>query len=177
MILLEEQIVEQCKNGERKAQMHFYSTFYKRVYNSCYRIIRNKEEAEDAMQETFIKVFSSLDKYDGVVPIGAWITRIAINTAIDKVRRNKIDMFSINDNIQYDVLDTDDNESWENITSEVERVKAAINMLPDTSRLIINLYLIEGYDHEEIAGILNIKEGTARIQYMRAKQKLVELLK
>jgi len=176
MSLLETDLIEQCKKGERKAQMHFYSEYYKRVYNSCFRILRNEEEAEDAMQDAFIKIFSNLEKYDGIVPVGAWITRIAVNTAIDKFRRNKNDLL-FSDDIQYDIIDNDEEGYWDDLTLKIEKIKSAINRLPEASRIIITLYLIEGYDHEEIAGILDIKKGTVRIQYMRAKQKLIELLK
>ncbi len=93
------------------------------------------------------------------------------------MRKKELDVINLNENINYDVADSNDNEDWEQITGKVEQVKAAINKLPpDASRLVINLYLIEGYDHEEIADILKIPAGTVRIQYMRAKQKLIELI-
>jgi RNA polymerase sigma-70 factor (ECF subfamily) len=78
--------------------------------------------------------------------------------------------------MNYDIEDTDDGAEWDQILDKVEQVKAAIAKLPEASRLVINLYLIEGYDHEEISEILNIAPGTVRIQYMRAKQKLLELV-
>lgn len=176
MINFDSDIIELCKKGNRKAQMQLYSAFYKRVYNSCYRVLRDTFEAEDSMQETFLKVFSKLDSYTDSVPFEAWLVRIAINTSIDRLRKNELDVINLNENIAYDTFDTDDGEDWEFIQNKVEQVKIAIEKLPDQSRLIINLYLIEGYDHEEIAEILNIAPGTSRIQYMRAKQKLIALM-
>lgn len=176
MIGFDSGIIEQCKKGERKAQMQMYSTFYKRVYNACYRVLRDQAEAEDAMQESFLKAFSSLNIYSHSVPFEAWLVRIAINTSIDKLRKKDLEVINLNENIYYEVPDTNDNEEWEEILHKVDKVKKAIEKLPESSRLIINLYLIEGYDHEEIADILNIAPGTARIQYMRAKQKLIELI-
>ncbi|MDR3246486.1 MAG: sigma-70 family RNA polymerase sigma factor [Prevotellaceae bacterium] len=79
-----------CMKGNRQAQMKLYETFYKRVYNSCFRILRNRFEAENAMQESFLKAFAGLDKYENSIPFEAWIVRIAINTAIDKLRENKL---------------------------------------------------------------------------------------
>lgn len=177
MISFDHSIIEQCRRGDRKAQMQLYSTFYKRVYNACYRVLQDSYEAEDAMQESFLKAFSRLNTYDISTPFEAWLVRISINTSIDKLRKKELDVINLNENINYDVADSNDNEDWEQITGKVEQVKAAINKLPpDASRLVINLYLIEGYDHEEIADILKIPAGTVRIQYMRAKQKLIELI-
>lgn len=158
------------------AQMQIYSTFYKRVYNACYRVLYDSLEAEDAMQESFLKAFSSLDNYKNSVPFEAWLVRIGINTSIDKLRKRNLETVDFNENINYDIVDSDDSEKWEQILDRVEQVKTAITKLPESSRLIVNLYLIEGYDHEEISEILNIAPGTVRIQYMRAKQKLLELV-
>jgi RNA polymerase sigma-70 factor (ECF subfamily) len=170
-------IIRQCIKGECKAQMQLYKTFYKKVYNSCFRILRDRYEAEDTMQESFIKAFSQLDKYKNEVPFEAWIVRIAVNTAIDKIREHKLEFVDCDETNLYLLEDEDEKEDWEQTLEKVEQVKAAIERLPDTARLIINLYLIEGYDHEEIAGILNMQAGNVRIQYMRAKQKLIELIK
>ena len=86
---LNNNVINLCKKGDRKAQTHLYTVFYKKVYNTCFRILQNQYEVEDAMQESFIKVFSQLDKYEKGAPFEAWILRIAINTAIDKLRENK----------------------------------------------------------------------------------------
>lgn len=154
----------------------YLATFYKRVYNACYRVLYDSLEAEDAMQESFLKAFSSLDNYKNSVPFEAWLVRIGINTSIDKLRKRNLETVDFNENINYDIVDSDDSEEWEQILDRVEQVKTAITKLPESSRLIVNLYLIEGYDHEEISEILNIAPGTVRIQYMRAKQKLLELV-
>lgn len=176
MISFDSGIIEQCRRGERRAQMQMYTTFYKRVYNTCFRILRDSAEAEDTMQDAFLKAFSGLDNYNDSVPFEAWLVRIAINTSIDRLRRRNMEMTGLYDNMNYDIADTDDNADWEQIMEKVGQVKSAIDKLPESSRLVINLYLIEGYDHEEIAEILNIAPGTARIQYMRAKQRLIELI-
>lgn len=176
MISFDSNIIDQCRKGQHLAQMQIYSTFYKRVYNACYRVLYDSLEAEDAMQESFLKAFSSLDNYKNSVPFEAWLVRIGINTSIDKLRKRNLETVDFNENINYDIVDSDDSEEWEQILDRVEQVKTAITKLPESSRLIVNLYLIEGYDHEEISEILNIASGTVRIQYMRAKQKLLELV-
>jgi RNA polymerase sigma-70 factor (ECF subfamily) len=176
MISFDSDIIEQCRKGRHMAQMQLYSTFYKRVYNACYRVLYDSLDAEDAMQESFLKAFSSLDNYKDSVPFEAWLVRIGINTSIDKLRKKNPETVGLYENMNYDIEDTDDSAEWEQILEKVERVKAAIAGLPEASRLVINLYLIEGYDHEEISEILNMAPGTVRIQYMRAKQKLLELV-
>jgi len=176
MISFDSNIIDQCRKGQHLAQMQIYSTFYKRVYNACYRVLYDSLEAEDAMQESFLKAFSSLDNYKNSVPFEAWLVRIGINTSIDKLRKRNLETVDFNENIKYDIVDSDDSEEWEQILDRVEQVKTAITKLPESSRLIVNLYLIEGYDHEEISEILDIAPGTVRIQYMRAKQKLLELV-
>ncbi len=156
--------------------MQLYSTFYKRVYNTCYRILRDSAQAEEVMQDSFLKVLSSIHLYEEAVPFEAWIVRISVNTAIDRLRKKELDIVTLNENINYDVTDSDDSDDWEFITGKVEQVKKAMNKLPEGNRLILSLYLMEGYDHQEIAEILNMAPGTVRIQYMRAKQKLIELI-
>lgn len=176
MIGIEPNIIEQCRKGTHMAQMHLYTTFYKRVYNACYRVLYDSLEAEDAMQESFLKAFASIGSYSDSTPFEAWLVRIAINTSIDKLRKKELDVVSLNENIYSQATDENDEEDWERIMNKVSQVKAAIEKLPESGRLIINLYLIEGYDHEEIAEILNVAPGTVRIQYMRAKQKLLQLM-
>jgi RNA polymerase sigma-70 factor (ECF subfamily) len=170
----------ECIKSDRKAQLRLYKSFYKKVYNCCFRILREKYEAEDAMQESFLKAFSNIDKYDSEVSFDAWILRIAVNTAIDRLRKNKIKIVDRSEADLSNKSDDSDNEKEEEaralVTEKVEQIKAAIEQLPDAARLIVSLYLIEGYDHEEIAGILKIRPGNVRIQYMRAKQKLIEII-
>lgn len=177
MIDFDIEIIESCKRNDRRAQMQLYNSFYKRIYNTCFRILHDSAEAEDAMQESFLKAFTNLGTYSQSIPFEAWIVKIAINTSIDKLRKKKMDIIELNENIGYDIAEMNEHEEWKEITNKVEQVKMAIEQLSEKNRLIINLYLIEGYDHDEIAEILNIAPGTARIQYMRAKQHLIEFCK
>jgi RNA polymerase sigma-70 factor (ECF subfamily) len=179
MVNDDENIVVQCIKGNRKAQMQLYKMFYKKVYNSCFRILRDRREAEDAMQESFIKAFSNLDKYKTAISFEAWILRIAINTAIDSLRKNKMEFVDYNETVLSGKIDGSDEEDEEKklVMEKAEQIREAIGQLPNAARLIITLYLIEGYDHEEIAEILKIQPGNVRIQYMRAKQKLIEIIK
>ena len=174
---LNDNIINLCKKGDRKAQTHLYTAFYKKIYNSCFRILQNQCEAEDAMQESFIKAFSRITQYEKETPFEAWILRIAINTAIDKLRENKPEWVNYDEKHFHYLEEEDESEEWELTLEKTKQIKAAIERLPDAARIIISLYLIEGYDHEEISEILHISSGNVRIQYMRAKQKVIEMLK
>lgn len=153
MITLDTEIIELCKKNDRKAQMQLYKAFYKRIYNSCFRILRNSAEAEDAMQESFLKVFANLDSSIEPTLLEAWIVRIAINTSIDKLRKNRMEVIDFNENINYDIADNNESEEWEQIEWKVEKVKAAIKNLPGSSGKI--KYLMSGGFAEE-TGILKI---------------------
>lgn len=177
MLDIDKNIIKLCLKNDRRAQILLYNTFYKRVYNSCYRLLRDSCEAEDAMQESFMKAFTKLSQYDNSIPFELWIVKIAINTSIDKLRENKLDFLDINENIHYIAEETNEESDELLIREKVEKIKAGINDLTGINQIIISLYLIEGYDHEEIAEILNIKASTSRIKLMRAKQKLLEILK
>ena len=177
MIRLEPDIIERCRKGERKAQMQLYSLYYKRVYNSCYRILRNSLEAEDAMQESFLKVFSKLDKFQEEANLlEAWIVRIAINTSIDKLRKNELEFTPFQEGMEYSDSSDLEEDDWTWIAEKAEQIKSTIEQLPHKYRLILTLHLIEGFDFEEIAEILKQKPGTVRVQFLRGKERLITLL-
>lgn len=130
--------------------------------------------AEDIMQESFLKAFKSLDKYRGEVSFGAWLKKIVVNRSLDYLRKRKVIMEDISDH-ENDLVAGEETMIEDSVT--VEDIRNEIQKLPDGYRIVLSLYLIEGYDHEEIAGILNITASTSRSQYSRAKQKLAENLK
>lgn len=143
------------------------------MYNVGYRITRNEEEAQDVLQEAFINAFRNLDKYRGDATFGAWLKRIVVNKAINALNKKKHE--SIPEDDQWDVAeDVPQVEYGDELT--VERVKRGIEQLPDGYRSVLSLYLLEGYDHQEIAEIMGITESTSKSQLNRAKSKLRELL-
>lgn len=174
---IHQDIIDRCKKGEQKAQFQLYKLYYKAMYNTSYRIIKDEMEAEDVMQEAFLKAFDKIHTYTGKVSFGAWLKRIVINHTIDQIKKKKIDFSSL-DNVYYEVeedeysLDIKEEERSERI----EEIRKAINELPDGFRIVLSLYLLEGYDHEEIGEILNITSSTSRSQFTRAKAKLREQL-
>jgi RNA polymerase sigma factor (sigma-70 family) len=143
------------------------------MYNVSFRITGREEDAEDALQEAFISAFRNLNSYRGDAAFGAWLKRIVVNKAINVLKRRKHEL--IPEDESWDVSEPEPIAEYKEGLS-IERVKKAIEQLPEGYRAVLSLYLIEGYDHEEIASILHISESTSKSQLNRAKSKLRELL-
>ena len=171
---IHEDIIERSKVGDRAAQYQLYNLYSKAMYNICYRMCNSSEEAEDVLQEAFINAFSHLEHYKGTASFGAWLKRIVVNNAINHIRRRRMNLVPLEDH-EYSVADQEFS-SDEDLILEVEKVKECVNKLPDGYRVVFSLYLMEGYDHKEIAEILGVTESTSKSQYNRAKKKLKELL-
>lgn len=175
---IHQDIIERCRKGEQKAQFQIYKLYYKAMYNTSFRIVNDRMEAEDIMQEAFLKAFDKIHTYSGKVSFGAWLKRIVINHSLDELKKKKIELDSLEDNV-YDLEEeeTEEEEDEKEIRDKVEEIREAINELPDGYRIVLSLYLLEGYDHEEIADIMSTSSSTSRSQYTRAKKKLKEQLK
>ncbi len=154
-------------------QRKLYDMHYKRIYNTCLRIIGNREEAEEAMHDTFLKLFAHIGKIDSEQAFYPWSQSIAIRTAIDRIRKKKI-YFEPVDNL---AVVEDEPVDEEAMMLTVERVKQRLAELPDGYRIIVSMRLFEGCEFADIAEELGIKEVTVRSQYIRGKQKLAQLLK
>lgn len=140
-------------------------------------MVNNTQEAEDIMQESFLAAFKKIGSYSGEVSFGAWLKRIVINRSLDALKKKKADLLSIDDTEDLPDTGVNDADAIDASLIEVKKIQRCIKLLPDGYRVILSLYLLEGYDHEEIAGILGISASTSRSQYTRAKQKLAELMK
>ncbi len=165
-------LVEECRNGNRKAQFEIYKLYAKAMYNAALRIVVHEAEAEDVIQDAFLDAFTRIDSFRGETTFGLWLKQIVINKSINQLRKRRAEFISI-DGI--DLADAMEEESVD-LELKVNEVREAIAELPDGYRVVLTLYLFEGYDHEEIAYILKISENTSRSQYMRAKIKLKSLL-
>lgn len=172
----ESSLVASCLKGDRKAQHLMYKRYCDAMYNLCYRFLGSTAEAEDVLQESFVDIFRRLDSFRGESALGAWIKRIVINHCLNQLKLRKITFEEIGDNvseIEWERENIDEQET----EYEVKRVKNAIMKLPDGYRQVLTLYLLEGYDHGEIASILGIQETGSKSQYSRARVKLREILK
>ncbi len=170
-----DELVERCKRGDRLAYRELYQRYAKAMFNTCLRILNHEHEAEDVLQESFVEAFRNLDGFEYRTSFGGWLKQICVNRSINQLKKRKLNWVDIEKvnyaNVEETIVDESD------LVLKVESVKKAIMKLPDGYRTVLNLYLLEGYDHEEIAEILNVAESTTRTQYMRAKQKLLQLLK
>ena len=167
-------IVEKCRQNDRKAQLKLYNQYCNGMLIVAQRFVKNTMEAEDVVQESFIKAFAKLEQYKAEVTFGAWLKRIVINKSIDALKYNKQRLVDLED-VQLKVVDEDDDWNVDS-TLTIDEVKVAIQKLPEKYMYVVMLYLIEGYDHQEISEILNISEVASRTQLSRGKTKLKELL-
>lgn len=168
--------IELCKQNNRKAQLQLYNQYCDGMYCIAKRFVNHTAEAEDVVQESFIKAFSKLDQFKGDVTFGAWLKRIVINKSIDYLKLKKQNLVALED-VHLKVIDTNDNHWIVEDNTTIEEIKTAINNLPDKYKYVLMLFLIEGYDHQEISEILNITQVASRTQLSRGKMKLQELLK
>ncbi|MBP1841425.1 RNA polymerase sigma-70 factor (ECF subfamily) [Formosa algae] len=171
-------LVEECKRNNRKAQMQLYNQYCQGMYIVAKRFISNTAEAEDLVQDAFIKAFSKLHQFKGDVTFGAWLKRIVVNTCIDALKSKKQHLETL-DEVHLKVIDANDtDDDWQiDDAATVHDVKVVMETLPEKYKYVVMLFLIEGYDHQEISEILNISEVASRTQLSRGKQKLQELLK
>ncbi len=168
------EIIESSKRGHARAQHQLYRLYARAMYNICLRMMNSKEEAEDMLQESFSEAFYRLDSFRHESSFGAWIKKIVIHKCINELKRKKTNLELFEDMTTFGDREADPREPQKELS--VENVKNAMQQLPKGSRLIFSLYLLEGYDHQEIAGILDISESTSKSQYMRAKRKTKEIL-
>ena len=168
-------LIEACKRGDQKAQFELYRLYNAAMYNTTLRIVRDPDDAEDVMQEAFLKAFVKLKSYRGEVSFGAWLKKIVINKALDFLRLKK-ERISLDELSEIEEPEDDGGGTIE-VAYEAEIIRKAILALPEGYRIVLSLILLEGYDHEEVSGILNISNATSRTQYHRAKKKLIELMK
>ena len=171
---IHQQLIDRCKHNDGKAQMEIYRLYYKAMYNASYRIVNDEQEAEDIMQEAFLSAFEKIETYKGEVSFGAWLKKIVINRSLDELKKRKV-QFQPVDEIGEISDETDETDM--DFENEIREVRKAVEALPEGYRIVLSLYLLEGYDHDEIAQILNITNSTSRSKFKREKKKLLEILK
>ncbi len=165
-------LVARCRKGEQRAQMEIYDRYYKVMYNTAYRITGHSAEAEDIMQESFLKAFTRIESFNEDATFGAWLKRIVINQSITALNKSKkLAEVSYNDELRNEqdscglVIDDYTND-------KVKLVLNALKNLKENYRVCLTLHLIEGYDQEEIGEIMEISYGNCRTMISRAKESL-----
>lgn len=168
------ELVEDCKLGKRQAQFELYRLYSKAMYNICLRMLKNDMDAEDLLQNSFVDIFTKLDSFRFQSSVGAWIKRIVVNNCINFLKKRRLEIQELNEQITQQPEPEEENYIPK---YSVKSINHALFQLPDGYRVVFTLYLIEGYDHKEIAEILGISEATSKSQFSRAKKKLREIIR
>lgn len=168
------ELLTRCKEADKNAQMQIYKAYYKAMYNTSFRILRDEFEAEDLMQEAFLTVFAKLDTFKGDVTFGSWFKRIVINKSLTQLKRNNRYREVKMEVLSNHYPDREDSINYAELKGT--NVLEKLNSLKENYRVILTLNLIEGYDYEEISQILNYSNENVRTTISRAKKKLKQLL-
>lgn len=171
--MTDEQMVSGCLEGDRIAQKALYQAYAGKMMSICMRYASNREQAQDILQDGFVKVFQKMDHYRGDGPLGGWIARTMVNTALDQIRRNKPFEHSL-DLTEAQHLHAAEGQALSRLGTE--ELMGLIQALPPGYRTVFNLFAIEGYPHKEISEMLGISENTSKSQFMKARAYLRKLL-
>ena len=174
-ISLHQDLVERSKDGNSQAQYQLFQLYNKAMLNTAFRILNNREDAEDVVQEAFVKAFTHLYTFRNESSFGTWLKRIVVNRSINLLKSRKLH-FAL-DGLENRLPAKENRENdLDYFPYSVEQARTAIQQLPPGYRAIFSLYVLEGYDHQEIAEILKISVSTSLSQYHRAKKKLLKIL-
>ena len=171
--MTEELLLQGCISNDAHAQQELYHRFSPKMLSVCYRYAKSREDAEDMLQEGFIKVFSQISKYENRGSLEGWILRIIVHTCINHLKKNR--KFNDHVDLAYAGNLMIREESIQGIL-QAKHIVECIRMLPIGYRTVLNLYAIEGYSHREIGNLLDIEESTSRSQYTRARNMLEDIL-
>ncbi len=168
------ELIDQCIRGDSRAQYRLYKLYSKAMYNICMRMLNNKHEAEDLLQDAFVSAFRNLKNFENKSTFGAWLKRIVINKCISHLRKNKLALVEI----ESGTFEKPNSYNWDDYSANnPEYIHQAIKELPEGSRVIFNLFALEGYKHKEIGEMLKISESTSKTQYLRARSLLMTKIK
>jgi len=165
-------LIEAARKGNNDAFKQLYDLYSDAMFTICLRMLNNREDAEDVLQESFISAFKNLQQYSAKASFGSWLKRIVINACIAVLKKRNYELIPLDERDLPEEPMLEDQE----ITYNIEIIKSAISELADGYRLIASLYLFEEHSHKMIAEKLNISEGTSKSQYSRAKKRLIELI-
>ncbi|MEI2707703.1 MAG: sigma-70 family RNA polymerase sigma factor [Chitinophagaceae bacterium] len=162
-----------CINGDRKSQKELYDCFSAKMFAICFRYAKNQMDAEDILQEGFIKLYRNLDKFRGEGSFEGWVRRIFVNTAIEHIRKQKLTNTDINEQVENSFRDSSENALDKLFQKDLLNSTAALS---DGYKTVFSMYAVEGFSHKEIATQLGITESTSKSQFSRAKAILRSLL-
>lgn len=166
------ELVEGLRIKDRSSQFEVYRLYSRAMLNTSVRIVNDQAEAEDVVQESFVKAFNGIEQFRGDSTFGSWLKRIVVNASLNKLKKQR--ELSILDDAESQIAE---DEPADYAQLSVDQIRQAVAQLPEGFRIVLTLYLFEGYDHKEIAEILGVTESTSKSQYNRAKGKMKVLLK
>ena len=170
---IHQDLIAESIRGSNKARYQLYQLYSKAMFNVCYRMMNNREDAEDMLQEAFVLAFQKLETFRNESGFGTWLKTITVHTCINSLNKRKLEMRYFDEMNRFEIAE----EEPEEALYTTENIREAMSQLPEGGRIVFSLYLLEGYDHGEIAQILNITESTSKTQYMRAKRRVYEIMK
>ena len=167
------QLVEKCRNNDQRAQMELYDAYCQSMFSTAFNMVKDDALAQDLMHEAFLKAFKKIDSFTGEATFGSWLKRIVINQCLDTLKRKKIETVELKDYME----PGSEEETWQvDQDISLKEILRCIEELPLKCKNVVKLYLLEGYDHQEVAQILNISEVASRSQLSRGKSRLKELI-
>ncbi|MFQ3578886.1 MAG: sigma-70 family RNA polymerase sigma factor [Bacteroidales bacterium] len=169
-------LVVRSIEGERKAQYELYKLYSQAMFNICMRIMNNREEAEDMLQESFCRAFRQMNTFRFDSTIGAWLKKITVHTCINAINKRKAQLVYYENYEKLHVPDEPETTDEAELKMEANKIIKAMETLPQGCRIVFSLFMLEGYDHAEIAEILNVSESTSKTQLAYAKKRIREIL-
>lgn len=166
---MHKEIVVRLQQGDKSAQHELYKLYSKSMYNVCMRILNQRENAEDVLQDVFLSAFKLIHTFRFESTIGAWLKKITVNHCINFMRSKQNQVYLVESFDTFDRPDTNESVDWNEVQLSVEKIHKAMMLLPNGCRVIFSLFMLEGYDHTEISQILEISESTSKSQLNRAK--------
>ncbi|MGB8705036.1 MAG: RNA polymerase sigma factor [Gillisia sp.] len=173
-IIFKDDLVARCRKGDERAQLEIYNKYYKAMYNTAFRIVNDTAEAEDIMQDAFLKAFAKINTFEERSTFGAWLKKIVVNLSINRHHKNtKYSTVPYEDEFRNELTEDQGIDVREEIeNTEVKKVLNALKTLKENYRVILSLHFIEGFDYDEICEILNITPANCRTTISRAKEQL-----
>lgn len=178
----DEELIQRSKQNDRKAQAEIFNKYSRKLYGLCLRYSKNADDAQDLLQDGFIKVFEKIDGYRGDSSLETWMTRLFLNLAITKIRQKKrqpgtVELYDdLSEETEEEFDDTLESQLFNDPSAGVERVLTLIQQLPDKYQMAINMYAIDGLSHKEIAELTGVSEGTSKSHLSRARKLLKDLI-
>ncbi|MCS6969020.1 MAG: sigma-70 family RNA polymerase sigma factor [Cytophagales bacterium] len=169
-------LLERCIENDRRAQFQIYKLYADAMYNVCRRMLKTEEDAQDILQEAFVDAFTKLKTFRFDAPFGSWLKRIVVNRCINFLKKRKLLVIHAEEGKLAHIPQPNSQEDFQEIDWEIDLVRKCMEKLPEGARVVLNLYLFEGYDHAEIADILGITESTSKAQYSKARKKLRQIV-